>query len=86
MQLPLLVLLPLAAANPLFFPDYLPSTPSFEIPTSRESAVMARRILHLSPLGTLATVFPSEKPRTGAEASKDDQQSLGGVPFAMQGK
>lgn len=29
------------------------------IPTSYESAVMARRILALTPLGTLATIFPA---------------------------
>ncbi|PQE07215.1 fmn-binding split barrel-related protein [Rutstroemia sp. NJR-2017a BVV2] len=26
------------------------------IPTSRESAILARRILHLTPLGTISTV------------------------------
>lgn len=31
------------------------------IPTSYESAVMGRRILALTPLGTLATVFPKER-------------------------
>ncbi|KAJ4411312.1 hypothetical protein N0V85_003851 [Neurospora sp. IMI 360204] len=37
-----------------------PSQPSkHRIPTSYESAVMARRILALTPLGTLATIFPA---------------------------
>ncbi|KAA8569577.1 hypothetical protein MFRU_004g03200 [Monilinia fructicola] len=29
------------------------------IPTSRESAILARRILHLTPLGTLSSIFPN---------------------------
>ncbi|KAF7343202.1 FMN-binding split barrel-related protein [Mycena venus] len=32
---------------------------AYRIPTVHESAVMARRILHLSTLGTLSTIFPA---------------------------
>ncbi|KAK6607621.1 hypothetical protein H4I96_03856 [Botrytis cinerea] len=35
------------------------SESTFRIPTSRESAILARRILHLTPLGTLSTIFPN---------------------------
>lgn len=34
---------------------------SFKIPTSRESAAMARRILALTPLATFSTVFPASQ-------------------------
>jgi hypothetical protein len=46
-------------------PQHIFSNPpeeyAFQIPTSYESAIMARRILHLTPLSTLSTVFPSSK-------------------------
>lgn len=60
-----LSLLPLVATlnpNP---PQYILSNPSpqsasrFRIPTIHESAVQARRILHLSSIATLSTVFPT---------------------------
>ena len=57
------VLLPYAASISSFSPPQHvfsnPEEDGFQIPTSYESAVMARRILHLTPLGTLSTVFPS---------------------------
>jgi hypothetical protein len=44
-------------------PQYVFSNPenaeALNIPTSYESAVMARKILHLTHLGTLSTIFPS---------------------------
>ncbi|CAD6444670.1 e538c51c-d097-49b1-b926-6fc996f5f3a9-CDS [Sclerotinia trifoliorum] len=45
-------------------PDQIIINPPFSestnrIPTSRESAILARRILHLTPLGTLSTIFPN---------------------------
>ncbi|KAI9056254.1 hypothetical protein LZ554_001181 [Drepanopeziza brunnea f. sp. 'monogermtubi'] len=88
MQLSLLALLPLVAAhalspNPVFTnPE---SSSSFKIPTSRESAIQARRILHLTPLGTLATVFPSEKSHSQDDAETTEQrpQGLGGVPIGL---
>jgi hypothetical protein len=50
-----------------------PSASGYRIPTSRESAVMARRILRLTPLGTLSTVFPAGGHDGG----------LGGVPVGL---
>ena len=67
-------------------PSDLPST--HRIPTSYESAVLARRILALTPLGTLATVFPS----TSSAADDDDDDAaalerrppgLAGVPISL---
>ncbi|KAK0749516.1 pyridoxamine 5'-phosphate oxidase-domain-containing protein [Schizothecium vesticola] len=62
----LLPLLPFAAA--------LPPPTTNRIPTSYESAVLGRRILALTPLGTISTVFPSDSsdPRRPA--------NIGGAP------
>jgi hypothetical protein len=52
------------------------------IPTSYESAVLGRRILALTPLGTLATVFPAKSHGdVSAEESRPD--GLGGVPLGL---
>ncbi len=63
-----LALVPLTAAFSLSSPpQYIFNNPPetengiYRIPTSKESAVMARRILHLTPLGTLSTIFPTSK-------------------------
>jgi hypothetical protein len=62
-------------------PQHLLSNPSaphdFSIPTSYESAVMARRILHLTPLGTLSTVFPA------SHSLEDRPSNLGGIPIGL---
>lgn len=80
-------------------PDYIfenPSTPvttdGFRIPTSYESAVMGRRILALSKLGHLSTVFPHSSSSSGeqVEGSGDvseegwrQPEGLGGSPIGM---
>lgn len=91
MQLLHLALLPLAAANALG-PQHISENPSeltYKIPTSYESAVQARRILHLTPLGTLATVFPSEHSHSTSEddagTSEQRPQSLAGMPIGLMG-
>ena len=53
---------------------------SSKIPTSYESAVMGRRILALSKLATLSTVFPDNSDASAAEHRPAD---LGGVPIGM---
>ncbi|KAI0390484.1 pyridoxamine 5'-phosphate oxidase-domain-containing protein [Xylariaceae sp. FL0594] len=54
------------------------------IPTSYESAVLGRRILALTPLGTVATVFP---PSTSSGDDEDEVEGLpsgiGGMPHAL---
>ncbi|KAK5998820.1 hypothetical protein PT974_01203 [Cladobotryum mycophilum] len=58
------------------------------IPTSYESAVMGRRILALTKLGTLSTVFPGS---SGGSVARDGQagteenrpDGLGGVPIGL---
>jgi hypothetical protein len=62
-------------------PAYIHQNPSpiseswSRIPTSYESAVLGRRILALTKLGTLATVFPPD--------ANDRQQGLGGMPHGL---
>lgn len=67
-------------------PQHIFSNPSvssgFKIPTSYESAVQARRILHLTPLGTLSTVFPY--PHSNDASSLEQRPSgLGGAPIGL---
>lgn len=62
------------------------------IPTSYESAVLGRRILALSPLATLSTVFPSTSSASSgshagagqdAETLENRPPNLGGMPIGM---
>lgn len=63
------------------------------IPTSYESAVLGRRILALSPLATLSTVFPSTSSSSSSSSSGDlngdvdalenRPPNLGGLPIGM---
>jgi hypothetical protein len=50
---------------------------TLRIPTSYESAVMARRILHLTTLGTLSTIFPT------SESLKNRPFGLHGMPIGL---
>ncbi|KAK4660529.1 hypothetical protein QC762_119790 [Podospora pseudocomata] len=52
-------LLPLTSAYSIPKDSTAPSSNAFKIPTARESAILARRILTLTPLGTISTIFPS---------------------------
>ncbi|KAK4187314.1 pyridoxamine 5'-phosphate oxidase-domain-containing protein [Podospora australis] len=57
-----------------------------KIPTSYESAVLARRILALTPLGTLSTIFPEEDKNDAAAApgTKENRPpGLGGMPHGL---
>lgn len=57
----------------------------YRIPTSYESAVLGRRILALTPLGTLSTVFPEDK-HSGpddTEAQEKRPVGLGGLPYGL---
>lgn len=73
------LVLPLAAASG---PQHIFSNPvnisaDFRIPSSYKSAVMARRILRLTPIGTLSTVFPS------SSALENRPDHLGGTPIGL---
>lgn len=52
------------------------------IPSSYESAVMARRVLALTKLATLSTVFPEEKHSDGVDAA-ERPSDLGGLPIGL---
>lgn len=54
-----------------------PNSHAFSIPTSYESAIQARRILHLSPLGTLSTVFPH------SSSLEQRPAGLSGIPIGL---
>lgn len=62
--------------------SHSPATSGFRIPTVHESAVQARRILHLSSIGTLSTVFPTDKD-AALEPSENRPHGLGGVPIGL---
>jgi hypothetical protein len=55
------------------------------IPTSYESAVLGRRILALTPIGTLSTVFPKHKPSHDDDASAQERRPAGldGMPYGL---
>lgn len=82
-----------AKASPVV-PQHMPDQhPIQRIPTSYESAVLGRRILALSPLATLSTVFPSTSSSSGgrdtaglnedADALENRPPNLGGIPIGM---
>ncbi|KAK3935605.1 pyridoxamine 5'-phosphate oxidase-domain-containing protein [Diplogelasinospora grovesii] len=52
------------------------------VPTSYESAVMGRRILALTPLGTLATVFPDDNDNS-YRTEENRPKGLGGMPHGL---
>jgi hypothetical protein len=54
----------------------------FRIPTPYESAVMARRIYHLSSLAVISTTFPTESSSHSA-ARPPPPENLGGIPFGL---
>ncbi|KAK0615759.1 pyridoxamine 5'-phosphate oxidase-domain-containing protein [Bombardia bombarda] len=56
-------------------------TDGFRIPTSYESAVMGRRMLALTPLGTLATIFPDND--RGNLAQENRPASVAGMPHGL---
>jgi hypothetical protein len=58
---------------------------ALRIPTSYESAVLGRRILALTPIGTLSTVFPKDKDTSDGGASAEERRPAGlaGLPYAL---
>lgn len=76
-------ILPLAAPSKLHSPHHIFQNPSdvsaLRIPTIRESAVLARRILSLETIGTLSTVFPS----SSHHVEENRPSNLGGIPIGL---
>ncbi|KAI9733221.1 MAG: hypothetical protein M1818_007339 [Claussenomyces sp. TS43310] len=52
---------------------------SLQIPTSYESAVLARRVLHLTALGTLSTIFP----QSSSHGLEDRPANVGSTPVGL---
>lgn len=70
--------------HPYHHEEEQPSKSDFRIPTSYESAVLGRRILALSPLATLSTVFPSDTNADHtAQPLENRPQNLGGIPIGL---
>lgn len=67
--------------SPLALPDIATEVSDFVIPSVHESAVLARRILHLSSIGTLSTTFPSDADSRATLESRP--HGLGGVPIGL---
>jgi len=55
------------------------------IPTSYESAVLGRRILALTPLAVVSTIFPSDDPKSKNDVSSKENRpaGLGGQPHGL---
>ncbi|KAG7291646.1 hypothetical protein NEMBOFW57_001665 [Staphylotrichum longicolle] len=68
-----------AAAAVVSRPDH-----QLRIPTSYESAVLGRRILALTPIGTLSTIFPKDK-SSSDDASPQEHRPAGlaGMPYGL---
>lgn len=54
------------------------STDGFDIPSIHESAIQARRVLHLSSIGTLSTVFPND-----SHAMRGQPSGMAGSPIGL---
>lgn len=87
----LATLLPLTSASNLPQPQAIfsnPSSPSsqgYKIPTVHESAIQARRILHLSSIGTLSTIFPSSSSPSSSTPSTTENRphDVSGTPIGL---
>lgn len=53
------------------------------IPTSYESAILARRILHLESVGTLSTIFPDSLPPKPHNGDHRHTADLAGAPIGL---
>lgn len=90
--LPLISCAALCVADGSPQPAYVAANPpateaaGFQIPTPYESAVQARRILALTPLGTLSTVFPEKSSAQTADVVSGQENrpsGLGGMPIGL---
>ncbi|KAF2712729.1 hypothetical protein K504DRAFT_475019 [Pleomassaria siparia CBS 279.74] len=82
LQTAVLFLASLASASNLPVPQQLFSnadgpSASWKIPTIHESAVQARRVLHLETIGTLSTIFPS------THSTENRPSDVSGAPIGL---
>ncbi|KAI9809275.1 MAG: hypothetical protein M1825_002566 [Sarcosagium campestre] len=60
------------------------SEASYRIPSIHESAIQARRVLHLESIGTLSTVYPADAKSSDTEHLLENRPSgLGGSPAGL---
>jgi len=85
----LLSLFPAAFSNPSH-PQHIlsnPASPStYQIPTRHESAILARRLLNLSSIATVSSVFPSSNENTisqDQDAQWTTPNDLSGAPIGL---
>lgn len=87
MHLSPVVLILISLTTALYLPPHefplspLPEAVGFRIPTIHESAVQARRILHLETIGTLSTIFPSTS--SNPSTSENRPSSVSGTPIGL---
>ena len=89
----LVALLPLASAidpleavkqsRPYLFSNPPVEDADFKIPTVHESAVMARRIMQLSSIGTLVTRFPDQSSSDEPSTSENRPTEVEGSPIGL---
>ncbi|KAK1053193.1 hypothetical protein LTR12_003784 [Friedmanniomyces endolithicus] len=80
-------------APPILLQEPVPNDPAqhnadYHIPTIRESTIMARRIMHLSSLGTLVTTFPhptNSQPILTSDNDADEVHAYENRPEEMAG-
>jgi len=79
------ILVSCAAAATASLATTIPSSPhTAKIPTSYESAVLGRRILALTPLATVSTVFPSDSNSESSPSTRENRPpGLGGMPHGL---
>jgi len=76
----------IVTASSLPQPQYIFSNPSsnvrttYRIPTVHESAIQARRILHLETIGTLSTIFP---PSSSPSITESRPADVSGAPIGL---
>jgi hypothetical protein len=63
----------------------IPSTDAspLGIPTVKDSAVLARRVIHLSKIGTLSTVFQPSSAVSRDDVDADASEALAGTPIGL---
>ncbi|EMF16907.1 uncharacterized protein SEPMUDRAFT_137642 [Sphaerulina musiva SO2202] len=59
------------------------SSDDFHFPTVRESVAQARKILHLTTVGDLVTVFPSTTSNKDVSASENRPEGMDGSPIGL---
>jgi hypothetical protein len=71
-------------------PQYIFDNPDvhdeeLRIPSVRESAAMARKIMHLTTIGNLVTVFPEQK-HSELSIEENRPSDVGGSPIGLMGE